>query len=113
MVINFPDPAAKSDVVQLRGPKNEVEKCGKFLQRLIAELVGWDARTHARTHTHTDTRTRTHMYRTNAHIYVYTLIAELVGLDARTHTPTHRHARTHAHVNIRACTHARTHSIIP
>uniref|UniRef100_A0A8C5CDW2 K Homology domain-containing protein n=1 Tax=Gadus morhua TaxID=8049 RepID=A0A8C5CDW2_GADMO len=39
VVINFPDPAAKSDVVQLRGPKNEVEKCGKFLQRLIAELI--------------------------------------------------------------------------
>ncbi|CAL8327176.1 unnamed protein product [Lota lota] len=39
VVINFPDPAQKSDVVQLRGPKNEVEKCGKFLQKLIAELI--------------------------------------------------------------------------
>ncbi|XP_068164689.1 vigilin [Antennarius striatus] len=39
VIINFPDPAQKSDVVQLRGPKNEVEKCGKFLQKIIAELV--------------------------------------------------------------------------
>ncbi|CAL8242009.1 unnamed protein product [Merluccius merluccius] len=39
VIINFPDPAQKSDVVQLRGPKNEVEKCGKFLQKLIAELI--------------------------------------------------------------------------
>lgn len=39
MIINFPDPAQKSDIVQLRGPKNEVEKCAKFLQKIIAELV--------------------------------------------------------------------------
>ncbi|XP_062371898.1 vigilin [Sardina pilchardus] len=37
--INFPDPAQKSDIVQLRGPKNEVEKCGKFLQKMIADLI--------------------------------------------------------------------------
>ncbi|KAM6949641.1 vigilin [Aplochiton taeniatus] len=39
VIINFPDPAQKSDIVQLRGPKNEVEKCAKFLQRLIADLI--------------------------------------------------------------------------
>lgn len=38
-MINFPDPAQKSDIVQLRGPKNEVEKCAKFLAKLIADLV--------------------------------------------------------------------------
>ncbi|XP_075968481.1 vigilin isoform X1 [Anarhichas minor] len=39
VIINFPDPSQKSDTVQLRGPKNEVEKCGKFLQKIIADLV--------------------------------------------------------------------------
>uniref|UniRef100_H3CA34 Vigilin n=1 Tax=Tetraodon nigroviridis TaxID=99883 RepID=H3CA34_TETNG len=39
VIINFPDPAQKSDIVQLRGPKNEVEKCAKFLQKIIAELI--------------------------------------------------------------------------
>ncbi|KAJ8338206.1 hypothetical protein SKAU_G00371720 [Synaphobranchus kaupii] len=39
VIINFPDPSQKSDIVQLRGPKNEVEKCAKFLQRLIADLI--------------------------------------------------------------------------
>ncbi|XP_061091972.1 vigilin isoform X1 [Conger conger] len=39
VIINFPDPAQKSDIVQLRGPKNEVEKCGKFLHRLLADLI--------------------------------------------------------------------------
>ncbi|KAM8898093.1 vigilin isoform 1-T1 [Spinachia spinachia] len=39
VIINFPDPSQKSDVVQLRGPKNEVEKCGKFLQKIIADLI--------------------------------------------------------------------------
>uniref|UniRef100_A0A8C7M7B4 Vigilin n=1 Tax=Oncorhynchus kisutch TaxID=8019 RepID=A0A8C7M7B4_ONCKI len=39
VMINFPDPAQKSDIVQLRGPKNEVEKCAKFLAKLIADLM--------------------------------------------------------------------------
>ncbi|XP_078132599.1 vigilin [Sander vitreus] len=39
VIINFPDPSQKSDVVQLRGPKNEVEKCAKFLQKIIADLI--------------------------------------------------------------------------
>uniref|UniRef100_A0A3Q2NPL3 High density lipoprotein binding protein b n=1 Tax=Fundulus heteroclitus TaxID=8078 RepID=A0A3Q2NPL3_FUNHE len=39
VIITFPDPSQKSDIVQLRGPKNEVEKCAKFLQKIIAELI--------------------------------------------------------------------------
>uniref|UniRef100_A0AAY4ARQ8 Vigilin n=1 Tax=Denticeps clupeoides TaxID=299321 RepID=A0AAY4ARQ8_9TELE len=39
VIINFPDPSQKSDIVQLRGPKNEVEKCAKFLQKMIADLI--------------------------------------------------------------------------
>ncbi|XP_031441147.1 vigilin isoform X1 [Clupea harengus] len=39
VIVNFPDPSQKSDIVQLRGPKNEVEKCGKFLQKMIADLI--------------------------------------------------------------------------
>ncbi|KAG8445389.1 hypothetical protein GDO86_010247 [Hymenochirus boettgeri] len=39
VIINFPDPTQKSDIVQLRGPKNEVEKCTKYLQKMVSELV--------------------------------------------------------------------------
>lgn len=39
VIINFPDPAQKSDIVQLRGPRNEVEKCTKFMQKVVAEMV--------------------------------------------------------------------------
>uniref|UniRef100_A0A3P9H6F2 Vigilin n=1 Tax=Oryzias latipes TaxID=8090 RepID=A0A3P9H6F2_ORYLA len=39
VIINFPDPAHKSDIVQLRGPRNEVEKCSKFMQKMVAEMV--------------------------------------------------------------------------
>uniref|UniRef100_A0A668S783 K Homology domain-containing protein n=1 Tax=Oreochromis aureus TaxID=47969 RepID=A0A668S783_OREAU len=39
VIINFPDPSQKSDIVQLRGPKHEVEKCAKFLQKIIADLI--------------------------------------------------------------------------
>ncbi|MCJ8738824.1 hypothetical protein PDJAM_G00040220 [Pangasius djambal] len=39
VMITFPDQSHKSDIVQLRGPKNEVEKCAKFLQKLLVELV--------------------------------------------------------------------------
>uniref|UniRef100_A0A672JFL3 Vigilin n=1 Tax=Salarias fasciatus TaxID=181472 RepID=A0A672JFL3_SALFA len=31
VIINFPDPAQKSDIVQLRGPRTEVEKCSNAL----------------------------------------------------------------------------------
>ncbi|XP_070687677.1 high density lipoprotein binding protein a isoform X2 [Pempheris klunzingeri] len=39
VIINFPDPAQKSDIVQLRGPRTEVEKCAKFMQKIVAEMV--------------------------------------------------------------------------
>ncbi|ETE61946.1 Vigilin, partial [Ophiophagus hannah] len=39
VIINFPDPSHKSDIVQLRGPKNEVEKCTKYMQKMVADLV--------------------------------------------------------------------------
>ncbi|XP_009986767.1 PREDICTED: vigilin isoform X2 [Tauraco erythrolophus] len=39
VIINFPDPTHKSDIVQLRGPKNEVEKCTKYMQKMVADLV--------------------------------------------------------------------------
>uniref|UniRef100_A0A8C4IHV1 Vigilin n=1 Tax=Dicentrarchus labrax TaxID=13489 RepID=A0A8C4IHV1_DICLA len=35
VIINFPDPAQKSDIVQLRGPRTEVEKCAKFMQKIV------------------------------------------------------------------------------
>ncbi|XP_048844381.1 high density lipoprotein binding protein a [Brienomyrus brachyistius] len=39
VIINFPDPAQKSDIVQLRGPRNEVEKCSKFMQKMVNEMM--------------------------------------------------------------------------
>ncbi|KAI1882721.1 hypothetical protein AGOR_G00237830 [Albula goreensis] len=39
VIINFPDPSQKSDIVQLRGPRTEVEKCSKFMQKMVAEMV--------------------------------------------------------------------------
>ncbi|XP_062853273.1 high density lipoprotein binding protein a [Trichomycterus rosablanca] len=39
VIINFPDPQQKSDIVQLRGPRNEVEKCTKFMQKIVAEMM--------------------------------------------------------------------------
>ncbi|XP_073530647.1 vigilin [Phyllobates terribilis] len=39
VIINFPDPTTKSDIVQLRGPKNEVEKCTKYLHKMVSEMV--------------------------------------------------------------------------
>ncbi|KAM9833278.1 vigilin [Syngnathus typhle] len=39
VIINFPDPAQKSNLVQMRGPKSELEKCAKFLQKMIADLM--------------------------------------------------------------------------
>uniref|UniRef100_A0A4W5RJD7 Vigilin n=1 Tax=Hucho hucho TaxID=62062 RepID=A0A4W5RJD7_9TELE len=40
VIINFPDPAAKSDIVQLRGPRNEVEKYLKvFSHKLFLSMI--------------------------------------------------------------------------
>lgn len=35
----FPDAKENSDVVTIRGPKEEVEKCYKHLEKLVKELV--------------------------------------------------------------------------
>nr|CAB3252263.1 vigilin [Phallusia mammillata] len=37
--ITFPDAALKSDVVTLRGPKNNVEKCYKYLKQMNDDMV--------------------------------------------------------------------------
>ncbi|MBN3286830.1 VIGLN protein, partial [Polyodon spathula] len=39
VIINFPDPTQKSDVVQFRGPRTEVEKCTKFMQKMVTEMM--------------------------------------------------------------------------
>ncbi|KAK9747025.1 KH domain [Popillia japonica] len=36
--INFPGPGDKRDVVKIRGPKEDVDKCHKYLQKLVKEL---------------------------------------------------------------------------
>ncbi|XP_033116726.1 vigilin-like [Anneissia japonica] len=35
--ITFPNPNEKSDIVSLRGPKQDVEKCYKYLQQMVAD----------------------------------------------------------------------------
>ncbi|XP_071109075.1 vigilin-like [Haliotis cracherodii] len=37
--ITFPDPGKKSDVVTLRGPKNDVDKAFKYMQKMHEELI--------------------------------------------------------------------------
>lgn len=37
--ITFPDQGKKSDVVTLRGPKNDVDKCFQHLQKMSQDLV--------------------------------------------------------------------------
>jgi len=39
VIINIPDPAQKSDVVKLRGPKEDVDACAKFLQKMAKTLL--------------------------------------------------------------------------
>jgi transcription antitermination factor NusA-like protein len=38
VVITFPNPSEKSDVVKIRGPKDDVDKCYKHLIKLVKEL---------------------------------------------------------------------------
>jgi KH domain len=38
--ISFPDASKQSDVVSLRGPKNEVDRCYTYLQKLAQDMVG-------------------------------------------------------------------------
>jgi len=35
----FRSPGEKSDVVTIRGPKDDVEKCAKHLKKLVDDLV--------------------------------------------------------------------------
>ncbi|XP_058391071.1 vigilin-like [Diceros bicornis minor] len=37
--INFPDRAQKSDIVQLRGPKHEIEKCTQYLENVVTDIA--------------------------------------------------------------------------
>lgn len=36
--INFPGPGDKRDVVKIRGPKEDVDKCSKYLQKIVKDL---------------------------------------------------------------------------
>lgn len=38
VVITFPNPSEKSDIVKIRGPKNDVEQCYTHLMKLVKEL---------------------------------------------------------------------------
>ncbi|XP_052601863.1 vigilin-like [Peromyscus californicus insignis] len=38
VILNFPHPAEKSDVVQLIGPKHESEKCAQFLENMLTDI---------------------------------------------------------------------------
>jgi hypothetical protein len=38
--IFIPDQSKKSDIITLRGPKNDVDKCYAYLQKYVHELVG-------------------------------------------------------------------------
>lgn len=37
--ISFPDTEAKSDIVTLRGPKDDVDKCYEYMKKITADLV--------------------------------------------------------------------------
>ena len=37
--VAFPDPQENSDVVTIRGPKEEVDKCFKYMEKLVKDLV--------------------------------------------------------------------------
>ena len=39
VVISFPDSSKQSDVVSLRGPKNDVDQCYKYLHQIAQEKV--------------------------------------------------------------------------
>jgi polyribonucleotide nucleotidyltransferase len=38
VLITFPNPSEKSDVVKIRGPKEDVEQCHKYLLKIVKEL---------------------------------------------------------------------------
>ena len=37
--VGFPSPGEKKDIVTLRGPKDDVDKCAAYLKKLCTELV--------------------------------------------------------------------------
>jgi len=39
VVISFPDSSKQSDMVSLRGPKNDVDLCCKYLQQIAQDMV--------------------------------------------------------------------------
>jgi len=39
VLISFPEPGEKKDVVSLRGPKEDVEQCASYMKKFAAELV--------------------------------------------------------------------------
>jgi len=39
VVISFPDSSKQSDVVSLRGPKDDVDQCYKYLHQLAQDMV--------------------------------------------------------------------------
>jgi len=39
VMISFPDSSRQSDVVSLRGPKNDVDQCYKHLQQIAQDMV--------------------------------------------------------------------------
>ncbi|CAH1240049.1 HDLBP [Branchiostoma lanceolatum] len=39
VIITFPEPSRKSDVVVLRGPKQDVDKCFKYLTQMVQEIA--------------------------------------------------------------------------
>jgi polyribonucleotide nucleotidyltransferase len=38
VVITFPNPSEKSDIVKIRGPKDDVDRCYKYLMKLVKDL---------------------------------------------------------------------------
>ena len=38
--VSFPEPGEKKDIVTLRGPKQDVEKCATHLKKMVVDLVG-------------------------------------------------------------------------
>ena len=42
--VSFPEPGEKKDIVILRGPKQDVEKCAIHLKKMVADLVSGEGR---------------------------------------------------------------------
>lgn len=44
VMINVPDASKKCDIISLRGPKDEVDRCYTYLQKMAQELVSSSVR---------------------------------------------------------------------